>query len=36
MKVRILQWKGVAFWRWNVDDDCCGICRYVLFSVFVN
>mmetsp|Transcript_18544 Transcript_18544/g.30252 ORF Transcript_18544/g.30252 Transcript_18544/m.30252 type:complete len:86 (+) Transcript_18544:115-372(+) len=27
MKVKVVQWRGVANWRWEVDDDCCGICR---------
>eukprot|EP00938_MAST-03A_sp_MAST-3A-sp1_P003833 g3833.t1 len=27
MKVKIKKWHGVAAWRWNVKDDCCGICR---------
>ena len=27
MKVRIKRWHGVAVWKWDVDDDVCGICR---------
>jgi hypothetical protein len=29
MKVTVVKWHGVANWRWEVDDDCCGICRCV-------
>jgi hypothetical protein len=27
MKVKIKRWHGVAVWKWDVDDDVCGICR---------
>lgn len=27
MKVRITRYHGVAQWHWNIDDNCCGICR---------
>ena len=27
MKVTIKRWHGVAHWEWDVNDDCCGICR---------
>ena len=25
--IHYTEWHGVAAWRWNVKDDCCGICR---------
>ncbi|KAE9051296.1 hypothetical protein PR001_g1580 [Phytophthora rubi] len=28
MKVTIKRWHGVATWKWGVDEECCGICRY--------
>ena len=27
MKVKINRWHGVAIWKWDLDEDCCGICR---------
>lgn len=27
MKVKILQWHGVASWTWDAQDETCGICR---------
>uniref|UniRef100_T1G9Y0 Anaphase-promoting complex subunit 11 RING-H2 finger domain-containing protein n=1 Tax=Megaselia scalaris TaxID=36166 RepID=T1G9Y0_MEGSC len=27
MKVKIKSWTGVSTWRWNTNDDNCGICR---------
>ncbi|EDV21727.1 uncharacterized protein TRIADDRAFT_30014 [Trichoplax adhaerens] len=27
MKVTIQKWIGVASWKWQVNDDNCGICR---------
>jgi hypothetical protein len=27
MQVRIKKWHAVAAWKWDVNDDCCGICR---------
>lgn len=27
MKVAISKYHGVATWHWDVDDECCGICR---------
>mmetsp|Transcript_21249 Transcript_21249/g.62044 ORF Transcript_21249/g.62044 Transcript_21249/m.62044 type:complete len:88 (+) Transcript_21249:101-364(+) len=27
MKVKVKRWHGVATWSWNVNDECCGICR---------
>mmetsp|Transcript_19761 Transcript_19761/g.44805 ORF Transcript_19761/g.44805 Transcript_19761/m.44805 type:complete len:84 (-) Transcript_19761:211-462(-) len=28
MNVKIKRWHGVAAWKWDVNDDCCGICRF--------
>uniref|UniRef100_A0A0D9VT40 Anaphase-promoting complex subunit 11 RING-H2 finger domain-containing protein n=1 Tax=Leersia perrieri TaxID=77586 RepID=A0A0D9VT40_9ORYZ len=27
MKVKVLQWHGVASWTWDAQDETCGICR---------
>ena len=27
VKVRINRWHGVAVWKWEIDEDVCGICR---------
>jgi anaphase-promoting complex subunit 11 len=27
MKVKIKRWHGVGVWRWDVDEEVCGICR---------
>ncbi|KAG5191878.1 anaphase promoting complex subunit 11 [Tribonema minus] len=27
MKVKLKRWHGVAVWKWDVEDDVCGICR---------
>lgn len=27
MKVKVKRWRGVAVWKWGIEDDCCGICR---------
>ena len=31
MKVKIKRWHGVATWRWDVNDERCGIC-YTAFE----
>ncbi len=28
----MLGWHGVAVWKWEVNDECCGICRSVSFA----
>ena len=28
MKIRVKRWHGVAVWKWEVNEECCGICRY--------
>jgi anaphase-promoting complex subunit 11 len=27
LQVKIKSWHTVAEWKWDVNDDCCGICR---------
>eukprot|EP00752_Nemacystus_decipiens_P018468 g16558.t1 len=27
MKVTVKRWHGVAVWKWDVNEDVCGICR---------
>jgi anaphase-promoting complex subunit 11 len=27
MKVKIKRWHGVGIWKWDVDEEVCGICR---------
>jgi anaphase-promoting complex subunit 11 len=27
MKVKIKRWHGVGVWKWDVDEEVCGICR---------
>jgi anaphase-promoting complex subunit 11 len=33
MKVKIKRWHGVATWKWEIDEDVCGICRY---NIIIN
>ena len=28
LAARSNRWHAVAHWEWDVNDDCCGICRY--------
>ena len=27
MKLTIKKWRAVAFWKWTVDEEVCGICQ---------
>ena len=27
MKVKVKRWHCVAVWKWEIDDEVCGICR---------
>ncbi|KAI8900654.1 anaphase-promoting complex subunit 11 [Globomyces pollinis-pini] len=27
LKVKIHSWREVAVWKWNVDEEVCGICQ---------
>lgn len=30
MKIKINKWNGFGVWRWNMEEDLCGICRVEL------
>jgi len=25
VKAKIKRWHGVAIWKWDIDEECCGI-----------
>lgn len=27
LRVKVKKWHTVGLWKWDVNDDCCGICR---------
>ena len=38
LKVTVKSWSGCAVWKWQANDDTCGICRvafdgWVLFNI---
>merc|ERR1712130_359019 len=36
LKVNIKSWHAVGAWKWNVEDDSCGICRLPFDSFCSN
>ena len=31
----ITKWNGVALWSWEMEQDTCAICKYVLFLFYL-